>query len=545
MSAWGFKGIVVSCSLALLAGGAGCEDDFHKKGGAGSGGAGAGGAGTGGGGAGMGGAGAGGGGGAGAGGAGMGGGGGGAGTGGAGMGGAGMGGAGAGGAGMGVAHTLFVATEGELTAYDLATGAEKPGAIADVASPTDLQAIETGHLLVNLTTRNEILIVDGRTMTEVRRVPSSTLGGTRPVHSYITPTIEGRRWWMTNNDGASGMLGTNSITFIDLVPSSPAFLMPIGETLLSGQGHHKATFSDAMHRVSISNIADCDAIVSVYDFSGLASGSNLVTTLETLTGAEAGVDAMSTNRRCDTMGRPGPHGAGTAFAAGRHYQNLTGWGALVSIDAHAMPPTFRVLDTTGTGAGYTTAAPGGRYVYSLQRTPREGGTGAACQVGQLLVIDGVADAVTASLPIGYRGPACAESVVGTAWENAGPDKILVGHDHAGKRRIFVTTQASPPTSMPMAEAYADQLVVFDISDPAMPVQEASVTVGRHSGHRAETLTGDGLLVLVPNSKDGSVSVVDAVTLQVVRTIATKPGPKTLASFGSVEGPSYQTGPRHD
>src|SRR5690606_32953341 len=50
-----------------------------------------------------------------------------------------------------LSHTLFVAHEGLLSSYDIATGEERPGSVSGISAPVDLQALEDGSLIVNLT----------------------------------------------------------------------------------------------------------------------------------------------------------------------------------------------------------------------------------------------------------------------------------------------------------------------------------------------------------------------------------------------------------
>ena len=97
-------------------------------------------------------------------------------------------------------HTLYVAHEGVLASYDIATGAERPGTVEDVMTPTGMQALDDGALLVNLTDANQVLAVDGREVREVKRSPSSSMGGTRPIDSYVSPDHGGKRYWLTLND---------------------------------------------------------------------------------------------------------------------------------------------------------------------------------------------------------------------------------------------------------------------------------------------------------------------------------------------------------
>ena len=87
---------------------------------------------------------------------------------------------------------VFVSGQDALVAYDLATGQE----VARFATPgtsADMVMLESGHLLLNHRDGNAVLVVNANTLTEVARFPSSTLGGTRPVHSYLSPVVNSRR----------------------------------------------------------------------------------------------------------------------------------------------------------------------------------------------------------------------------------------------------------------------------------------------------------------------------------------------------------------
>jgi YVTN family beta-propeller protein len=56
------------------------------------------------------------------------------------------------------------------------------------------------------------------------------------------------------------------------------------------------------------------------------------------------------------------------------------------------------------------------------------------------------------------------------------------------------------------------------------------------------MTGDGAYLFVTNGIDGTVTQVDTSTLEVVRTLDVGDSPKTIATYGTTEGPSHQTGP---
>jgi hypothetical protein len=435
-------------------------------------------------------------------------------------------------------HTLFVAREGSLVSFDLATGDERPGTVTDVTGPVDLQALSDGMLMVNLTGLNEILVVDGRTMLEEARLPSSATGGTRPVHSFLSPDYGGAQYWMTMNDG-EGQLAQNSACLVDVTEGSQARFQVVGEIPL-GIGHHKASYSKTRPRVVISNISDCDNAMSVYDFTDPAAPE----TLATLTGADAGFDAPDPGEGnfdpafCDpTFQRglpPSPHGCATSPLSGKAYCNITSSGDMAVVDIDADEPSFQLLPTEGSGGGYTFAHPDGRYIYTMQESPREGDGGAACQVGAINITDSMDDTVVASVPLFYTGPDCADELAGLPEETANP-----GHAYFvdGGDTLLIPTSGG----FDVADARVDQLIVVDTTDPVAPVQLASIQVGVHTSHSAGALAGDGSALFVVNAIDGTVSRVDVATREAT-TLTVGDDPRVLATFGDAEGPGYQTGP---
>jgi len=356
-----------------------------------------------------------------------------------------------------LAQTLFVAHEGSLVSYDIETGAERPGAVQGVSTPTDLQALDDGTLLVNLTDQNHVLEVDPRNMLEIARVHTSFQSAQRPVHSYISPPHSGKTYWLALNDGTEGQAATNSAAFLDITPGSARYLEHVGEVPI-GIGHHKATFSATRERVVISNIADCERVLGVYDYSDIRQ----ITEVAVFSSADAGWDGSSFAKTCDPtyqMGLPlAPHGCATSKLSGKAYCNVTSSGDLVVIEIDAEAPTFQRVPTQGGGGGYTKAANDGRYIYSLQSEPREGRGGAACQVGQLVVLDASSDRVVAELPLGYLGPDCDQSLVGTDEETTEPAHAVINHDAS---KLFITLAGG----FEVESARVRQQLVLDLSSP--------------------------------------------------------------------------------
>lgn len=435
-------------------------------------------------------------------------------------------------------ETLYVAHEGVLVSYDMETGAELPGTVQNVNGPVDMQVLADQTVMVNLTSTNEILVVDGKTMLETKRIPSSSRGATRPVHSLLTPKRNDKQYWVTLNDGAEGNVATNSALFVDITKGSPTYLTAVGEVGL-GVGHHKAAFSTKQDRVVISNISDCDNVISVYDYSNLGD----IKTLATLKATDLGFDGSARDKTCDPTFQngqpPSPHGCATSGTSSKVYCNVTATGQIVVVDVDANPPTFTLKTTTGSGGGYTKPLhDGGRYIFSLQESPREGDKtrpGSACQVGQLVVIDAMADSVVKEVPLRYRGPSCAESLVGTEEETANPGHIQIAHDN---KTMFVTIGGG----FGVDTARARQTVLLDLADPTSPAQLPSVQVGASKSHAGDLCTADGERYAVVGNVDNNVTIIDAHTRAAVRTITTKQTPLTIASFSAKDGPGHQTGP---
>lgn len=436
----------------------------------------------------------------------------------------------------GLAQTVYVAHDGVLVSYDVASGCERPGNVTNVLSPTDMQALDDGTVMVNLTAANNTAIVNGTTMLENGpRVPSAT-GGTRPVHSYLSPERNGKRYWLALYDGQGSNPVTSKALFINVKAGTPNYLQGVGEVGL-GVGHHKAAFSSTRERVIVSNISDCNNVLAAYDYSDIVN----IQTLRTWSAQDYGWDGSTRARTCDptfaTGAPPAPHGCATSKVSGKIYCNLTSSGDIVATNIDATPPTFSIIRTRGSGAGYTTAHQNGRFVYSLEERPREGSAGGVpCQIGQLVVIDASNDAAPAAeIPLLYKGPGCTTSLVGTDEETAGPGHILVSND--GKT-LYISTAGG----FGVDSARVRQQLVVDISNPGSPVQKPSIPVGASTGHHGDALSGDGRWVFVTNNKDGTVSQIDTSTNTVAKTLTVRSTPLTVATFGTSEGPSVQTGP---
>jgi YVTN family beta-propeller protein len=432
----------------------------------------------------------------------------------------------------------------QLALHDLATGAE----LARFASPggsSDLLALGSGVALSNHTAGNEVVLIDLKRRSEIGRLPSSSLGGVRPVHMYLSPAIGGQQYAVVLNDGneRSTPKGErpkdSTLLLIDAVQSSPTFLKPMGEVRL-GIGHHKAGFSMKRPRLAVSNISDCSNVVSIYDYENPSD----IKLVKTFSAADLGYDGSTPFKTCDETGKVGlmlsPHGTGTSAATGRVYHFLTGTGQIGVFDIDADVPTVKLIQTAGSGGASVKDLPGGRFMVVPQRGPREvhqRADGSLCQVGQLAVIDAVAEKVAAQLSVFYGEPTCRTSIAGKPHERAALQYAMPSPD--GKT-VFVEigTLYGPPNVV----AESRFVAVFDLSDPFRPVQLPSIPVGAGNDTRDHALTGDGKLLLIPNSLDNSVSVIDVGSRQVVRTIPTVTKPFRVVTFAEGIGASKPAGP---
>jgi hypothetical protein len=67
-------------------------------------------------------------------------------------------------------------------------------------------------------------------------------------------------------------------------------------------------------------------------------------------------------------------------------------------------------------------------------------------------------------------------------------------------------------------------------------------MGVSTGHSSDALTGDGATIFCVDAVDGTITELDVASLEVVRTLEVGDNPKVVATWGSEEGPSEQTGP---
>jgi YVTN family beta-propeller protein len=440
-------------------------------------------------------------------------------------------------------HVMLVVGKDEAGVYDVGSSREI-SRIAMTGASLDTMTLANGVALFNNTGGNQVIVVNLKDGKEITRIPASSLGGTRPVHSYLSPVMGGRQFYVALNDGveASTPAGEvpkdSSLTLIDVVPGSATYLKPVGEVRL-GRGHHKVAFSTTRARMVVSNIGDCKDVLSVYDFANPAE----IRLIKSFSAKDFGFDGSTALKTCDEAAKTGvrlsPHGVGTSAATGEAYHFITGTGQVALINIDADDPTLRTIQTAGVGGSTAKDMPGGKFIVVPQRTPREvqdRAGGIVCQVGQIAVIDAVNRQLVSQTPMLYGDGSCATSLVGKPEAAANPS--YVGFNKDGSRMFVALGTLGGAQN---AAATVDLTLVFDMSNPRQPKQLAPVKTEARQGSDIVMANG-GKLAFIPNSVAGTVSVVDTETMKVLQTVKTVAGPSRLSTFSPTAGTSKPVGP---
>jgi YVTN family beta-propeller protein len=440
-------------------------------------------------------------------------------------------------------HLMLVIGKDGAGIYEVGSGREL-SRIPMAGASLDTMALANGVALFNNTGGNAVVAINFKDGKEIARIPTSSLGATRPVHSYLSPAMGGRQYYVVLNDGVEAstppgeLAKDSSLTLIDVDPASPSYLKPVGETRL-GRGHHKVAFSNARARIVVSNIGDCKDVLSVYDFSNPAD----IRLVKTFAAKDFGYDGATATRTCDEAGkvgvRLGPHGVGTSATTGEAFHFITGTGQIALIDIDSETPTLRTIQTAGTGGSTAKDMPGGRFIVVPQRTPREvqdRAGGVVCQIGQIAVIDAVDRQLVAQVPMFYGDGGCSTSLAGKP--EAAATATYLGFNKTGSRMFVALGTLGGAQN---AAATVDLTLVFDMSDPRQPKQLAPIRTEARQGSDI-VMSNGGRIAFIPNSTANTVSVVDTDTMKVVQTLKTVAGPMRLSTFSPSAGPSKPVGP---
>lgn len=384
-----------------------------------------------------------------------------------------------------------------VAAFDLKTGNE----LAEFEVPgrlSDLTVLPNQHVVLNHRAKNELVLFDARTYKEVARLASSRSGGVNPHHGYLVKTAK-HTLYAVAHDGENRDKDS-TVAFFEVLPQAPGLAFA-GEVRV-GAGHHKLAHFPGQDWVSVSNINDCEQVLSVLDVSQPAQPR----VVHAIGATQLGYSGESPEKRCDAAGKQGralrPHGAAASQRFHVHNFNGTGQMAVIKSDG-----TVRVLDTQGSGGASGVALPDGSVVMT-QFAPREGGAGASCQVGQLAWVSASGDQLQ-QIPVRMQ-PNCTQGSKGArlGYASLGPD-----------RKTLML-----PLSTMGNDAEAAKLLVRVRLEEGKAVQLPSVAIGEQFGHRDHGWLPDGSLFVFPNGKSNTVSVVDGKTGAVTATVAVQPNP---------------------
>jgi len=396
------------------------------------------------------------------------------------------------------AQTVWSSSPEDLVAaFDLKTGKEL--AEFEVRGRlSDLTVLPNQHVVLNHRAKSELVLFDARTRKEVTRLPSSRMGGVNPHHGYLLKTAK-HTLYAVAHDGENRDKDS-TVAFFEVLPQSPGLAF-VGEVRV-GAGHHKLAHFPGQDWVSVSNINDCDQVLSVLD----VSQPEQPRVTHVIGATQLGYTGDGSEKRCDATGKQGralrPHGAAASQRFHVHNFNGTGQMAVIKSDG-----TVRVLDTQGSGGASGVALPDGSVVMT-QFAPREGGAGAACQVGQLAWVSATGDQLQ-QIPVRMQ-PDCAQGSKGArlGYASLAPDQ----------KTLLL------PLSTMGNDAEPAKFVARMRLEDGKAVQLSSVAIGEQVGHRDHGWLPDGSLFVFPNGKGNTVSVVDPTTGEVTVTIPVQPNP---------------------
>lgn len=396
-------------------------------------------------------------------------------------------------------QTLWVTGENGAAAYDIASGVQK--AAFDIAGKTsDMHALPNGFVVVNHRAEAQLILLDAGTLTEAGRMPSSTLGGINPHHAYVLRTGNADLY-VVMHDGDDPE--QNSTVSLFRVTDTAPGLVHAGEIRV-GNGHHKLAHHPGQNWISVSNINDCDNLVQVIDITDPANPA----TIRKISAGDIGYDASSADKTCDATGEAGrklsPHGAGATSTY--HAHNLTRSGQMLVIRADGSAQT---VETGGTGGA--SAVSRGDRLYLTQFSPRAGvADGAACQVGQITVLDAEA-ALAAQVPM-LKAPGCDADAQG-----ARLGYVSLSDD--GKTLLL-------PLGTLGSDAQPNDVIARAELTEAGLVQLPSIQAADNLGHRDHGW--NGTLSAFPNNQANTVSVVDNVAGTVVASVPVLDTPSRVA-----------------
>jgi hypothetical protein len=400
-----------------------------------------------------------------------------------------------------------------------------PGVFGNVALG-DMQFSEGDWVFLNLGATNQVATIDSLTgATPI--FEANLLTGTRPVHIYRDTNDGEVIWSMNDGDNAGGTLtpgddlincaaqGGGSVTALHNSHLGPGGHPPfvLGTTCVLADGHKVATFSSGAgvpKRVFVSSsvageIAVIDDDETSANYRKLISRIDLCNSTKEAAPATCNDESGTLLTTAFTPDNAAPHGIRWSNLTKKVYSIQEGYHEIAEID----PTSFAITNTFDlTGLPYTaySITPDGRLM--LLRGDTTPATGTKL---------GVIDLTTAGNP---RTDFTIPELNGTS-----PGSFKFTPD--GKRFYILAGNAATATKK-------DRLFAFDSSTltaavPSLTLLREIVLVAT-GGHSMDVLTqgaagaGEAKYIVVSNSTDNSVSIINATDNLIKQTVTVGPTP---------------------
>ena len=432
---------------------------------------------------------------------------------------------------------VFVNNTGDKTLTSVAIRGDSGNAVINTLGPGvfgnvalgDMQFSDGDWVFLNLAATNQVATIDPLTgATPV--FEANLLTGTRPVHIYRDTNNGEVIWSMNDGDNAGGTLtpgddlvncaaqGGGSVTALHNSHLGPGGHPPfvLGTTCLLADGHHVAAFSSGAgvpKQVFVSSetageIAVIDDNEASANYRKVISRIDLCKPAKEAAPATCNDESGTSSTTAFTPNNSAPHGIRWSKLTKRVYSIQEGYHEIAEID----PISFAITNTFDlTGLPYTafSITADGRFVLLRGDTTPPSGTKL-----------GVIDLTTAGTP---RTDFTIPELDGTS-----PGSFKFSPD--GKRFYILAGTAA-------TAAKKDRLFAFDSSTLTAPVPSLTllreIVLVATGGHSMDVLmqgAGEAKYLVVSNSTDNSVSIVNATDNRIKQTVTVGPTPGSVMVY---------------
>lgn len=432
---------------------------------------------------------------------------------------------------------VFVNNRGDSSLTSVSLKGDSGNAVLDTIPAAKFEGVALGDMqfstgnwfFVNLTAANKVATIDPLTgATPVHEV--NLPAGTRPVHLYRDRNDGEVIWIMNDGDRASGTStpgddlvncaaqGGGSVTALHNSHPGPGATPPrvLGTTCLLADGHKVAAFSDVPKRVFVSS-GNAGEIAVIDDDEASANYRKMINRIDLCKSAKETApcnnESATPLTTAFTPNSSSPHGIRWSNLTKKIYSVQEGYREIAEIDPAtlAITKTFDLTGTPYTGYGIS---PDGRFLLLRGATTAP----TATQATKLGVID-------LSLTTPVRTDFTIAELDGTS-----PGAFKFSPD--GKRFYILAGNTATSTKK-------DRLFAFDSSTltattPALTLlREIPLVVT--GGHGFDVLVqgaGEAKYIVVSNSTDNSVSIINASDNQEKQKVTVGPTPGSVIVYFS-------------